>query len=104
MHEIQSTSEFNNLINSEKYVLVDFSAEWCGPCKRLKPQLETLSDSYKNVRFVKIDVDFQLELAEFHQIEAMPTMMFYVNGTLQSESVKGANIEKVKALCAKFFV
>ena len=104
MHEVQSTTEFNELVRSEKYLLVDFSAEWCGPCKRLKPQLEELSDVYKGVKFLKVDVDSQSELAEFHQIEAMPTMMFYVNGTLQSESVKGANIEKVKSLCAKFFV
>ena len=104
MHEIQSTTEFNELVKSEKYLLVDFSAEWCGPCKRLKPQLEELSDFYKGVKFLKVDVDSQSELAEYHKIEAMPTMMFYVNGTLQSESVKGANIEKVKSLCAKFFV
>ena len=104
MHEIQSKTEFNELVQNEKYLLVDFSAEWCGPCKRLKPQLEELSNHYKNAKFLKIDVDEQIELTEFHQVEAMPTIMFYVNGTLQSESVKGANIEKVKSLCAKFFV
>lgn len=104
MHEIQSTDEFNTFVGTEKYLLVDFSAEWCGPCKRLKPQLELLSEAYHNVKFLKVDVDKLPDLTEFHQVEAMPTMMFYVNGTLQSESVKGANIEKVKSLCEKFFV
>lgn len=104
MHEIQSKSEFNELVNSEKYVLVDFSAEWCGPCKRLKPQLEELSTHYKSVKFVKIDVDSQPDLAETHSISAMPTIMFYVDGTLKTEYVQGASIEKIKSMCEKYFV
>jgi thioredoxin len=104
MHEIQNTSEFETLVNSEKYVLVDFSAEWCGPCKRLKPQLEELSQHYSNCKFVKIDVDAHSELAESHKVEAMPTIMFYVDGVLQKEFVRGADIDKIKTICHKFFV
>lgn len=60
---VQSEAEFNGLLNSSgtfgspAAVIVDFSAEWCGPCKAIAPKFEQLSNSYPNVKFCKVDVD-----------------------------------------------
>ncbi len=103
MHTITNKTEFEQLCSENRYVLVDFSAEWCGPCKRLKPLLEQLNESFRDVKFVKVDVDENQELAELHKITAMPSIMFYVDGKLQTEFVRGADINSVERYCNKFF-
>jgi thioredoxin 1 len=74
-------SKFNEIIKSEKLVLVDFSAEWCAPCKALAPILkevkQTLGDS---VRIIKIDVDNNPVIAQNLQISGVPTIIIYQNG------------------------
>jgi len=104
MRDLQSITEFDELLATQKYLLIDYSAEWCGPCNRLKPLLDSLQGFYPNVTFIRIDVDTHQELAELHQIRSIPTVMFYVDGTLQQEIVQGANIEKIKLICEKYFV
>jgi len=72
---------FNELINGQTPVLVDFSAEWCGPCKMMGPVLEQLKDKMENkVRILKIDVDSNRELASKYNIRSVPTLMLFQNG------------------------
>lgn len=61
--------------------VVYFSAPWCGPCKMLGPLMEDLSKSYTNLRFLKVNVDEAAELVKKHQIQAVPTVILFVNGT-----------------------
>lgn len=75
------TSSFNDIIKSEIPVLVDFSAEWCGPCKMMKPVLEQLKDKMENkIRIIKIDVDKNRELAIKYKVQSVPTLMLFQNG------------------------
>jgi thioredoxin 1 len=74
-------TEFNTLIQSEKPVLVDFFATWCGPCQVLGPVLKQVKDQLGDrIKIVKIDVDKNQELASQWQIRGVPTMVLYQNG------------------------
>jgi len=72
---------FNQIINGEMPVLVDFSAEWCGPCKIQAGILkEVAALSSGKVRIIKIDVDRNPEIANRYQIRSVPTLMLFKNG------------------------
>lgn len=74
-------SSFTELIGSNKNVLVDFSADWCGPCKMLAPILkEVKKDLGDEVRIVKIDVDRNPGLAREFMVQGVPTMMLFRDG------------------------
>jgi thioredoxin 1 len=74
-------SNFNDIINSEKPVLVDFFATWCGPCQMLLPVLNQVKDSLQDrITIIKIDVDKNQDLAQKQQVRGVPTMMLFQNG------------------------
>lgn len=74
-------SKFNDLINSETPVLVDFFASWCGPCQMLMPVLKQVKDNIgERVKILKIDVDKNKELATQFQVRGVPTMLLFQNG------------------------
>lgn len=74
-------SNFNKIINSEKPVLVDFFATWCGPCKMLSPILKEVKDNLGDrISIIKIDVDKNQQLASAYQVRGVPTMILFQNG------------------------
>ncbi|HUH48202.1 MAG TPA: thioredoxin [Arenibacter sp.] len=74
-------SSFYSIIDSEIPVLVDFYADWCGPCKMLAPILVQVKDEMGNaIRIIKIDVDKNPSLATKYQIRGVPTMLLFKNG------------------------
>ncbi|WVQ83935.1 thioredoxin [Cryptococcus sp. DSM 104549] len=91
--EIQSTNEFDGIVRSlppSQLLVIDFHAVWCGPCHAIAPVLEQLSNTYKHVKFVKIDVDKQQDLARRFRITAMPTFKFLKAGR-EIEELRGAS-------------
>ena len=74
-------SKFSELINQDKPVLVDFFAEWCGPCKMMSPILKEVKDSLgESVAIIKIDVDKNQELAAKYQVKGVPTLLLFKQG------------------------
>lgn len=78
--------EYNSTINSDKLVLIDFYAEWCGPCKKMAPYLEEISnDMSDKVEVVRIDVDKNQSLAKELKVKGVPVLILYEGGQLKWE-------------------
>ena len=74
-------SNFDTIINSERPVLIDFFATWCGPCKMLAPILKEVKDNLGDrISIIKIDVDKNQQIASKYQVRGVPTMILYQEG------------------------
>ncbi len=77
----------SEVINSDKPVIVDFWAEWCGPCKALSPVLDEVASEVANAKVVKVNVDEQGDLAQQYGIRGIPTLIFFKGGEVKSTLV-----------------
>ncbi|MBF1066130.1 MAG: thioredoxin [Prevotellaceae bacterium] len=81
MARLINSSEFSGLLQEDKLLVVDFFATWCGPCKKLSPTLDEVSEELgEQVNIVKVDVDESEDLAMDYGIRSVPTVLFFKNG------------------------
>ena len=87
MIEVKKDNFDKEVLQSDKRVLVDFNAEWCGPCKMMKPVLEEISTSNNDIKIVSINVDDEDELASKYNISSIPCLVLIENGKEINRSI-----------------
>ncbi len=87
MKIINNVKEFEDVLANNTKVLVDFYADWCGPCKMLAPVLEDVSKEHEDVAFVKVNVDNVQELAAKFNIMSIPTLIAFKNGNMVKQTM-----------------
>ncbi len=89
----------NEVINSDIPVLVDFWAEWCGPCKMLAPIIEEIANEYEGkAKICKVNVDKESSLAAKYGIMSIPTLILFKNGEIADKTVGLRSKEQIKEL------
>ena len=86
------------VFGSDKPVIVDFFATWCGPCKMLAPVLSELSEEHPEIKIVKIDVDEEPALAQAFGVSSIPTLFAVKDGKVAASSVGYAEKDKILSL------
>ena len=95
-------AKFNSVINSSRPVLVDFYAEWCGPCKQMPAILKQVKDELREqVRIIKVDVDKNPNIATKYQIRSIPTLMLFKDGEAKWTGMGVRTANEIKELVKK---
>ena len=95
--------EFNDLIKNKAFdvSIVDFSADWCGPCRNIAPLFDELAKMYADIQFVKVNVDELPDVSCAAKVRAMPTFILYKGGKITEEKIEGGNRAELLALVRK---
>ena len=75
------------VLNSEKPVLLDFFASWCGPCRMVGPILDEIAEEREDIKVCKVDIDEQPELASRYRVMSVPTLMVLKDGNIVEQSI-----------------
>ena len=102
MAQIATNTNFDGLLESEKLVIVDFWATWCGPCRMLSPVLDEVEEEMADkIAVVKVNVDDADEIAMRYRIMSIPTLVFIKNGQMVDRTVgampKSTLVDKIQA-------
>ena len=96
--EVTKDTFAQEVLQSDKPVLADFNAGWCGPCQVLKPILEEISESNEAYKFVSIDIDEEDELAEEYDVASIPCLVIFKNGAEAARSIGMKSREDLEEL------
>ena len=103
MKYFESIGDFNSFMKGEgsnKAIIIDFFAEWCGPCKGIAPFFNDLSEMYKTIVFAKVDVDKNEDIGDLFGVSSLPTFVLVKNG-VEIKKVTGASRSGLEDLVRK---
>ena len=89
MSEILNESNFDEFLKNNKNVVVDFFAEWCGPCKMLGPLMDEIAEEYKgqSVKIIKVDIEESPALAQKYNVMSIPNIVYFQDGEVKDVAV-----------------
>ena len=100
---MELTSEnFNRERTNNDLLLVDFWAEWCGPCKSMHPIFTRMAKKYKHVRFARVNVDNAQDIASKYGVQSIPTFIMFKNGEIANTMVGAVGEPGIHMICKKF--
>jgi len=100
---MELTSEnFNQEMTNNNLLLVDFWAEWCGPCKSMHPIFTRMAKKYKRVRFARVNVDNAQDIAMKYGVQSIPTFIMFKNGEIANTMVGAVGEPGIHMICKKF--
>ena len=97
-----TSQNFNQEISNNDLLLVDFWAEWCGPCKSMHPIFTRMAKKYKQVRFARVNVDNAQDIAMKYGVHSIPTFIMFKNGEIANQMVGAVGEPGIHMICKKF--
>ena len=97
-----NSSNFNDALLKNKLVLVDFWAEWCGPCKSMHPIFSRMAKKYSHVRFARVNVDDSQNIATKFNVQSIPTFIMFNDGKVVQQMVGAVGEPGIHMICKKF--
>ena len=94
-------SNFEQTISSENLTLVDFWAEWCGPCKSMHPIFERLEKQYPNVKFARVNVDQNQSISTKFAVQSIPTFIMFKSGKIIDKMMGAVGAPGIHMICKK---
>ena len=96
-----TSHNFNQEISNNQLLLVDFWAEWCGPCKSMHPVFTRMAKKYKQVRFARVNVDDAQDIAIKYGVQSIPTFIMFKKGEIANRMVGSVGEPGIHMICKK---
>ncbi len=96
-----NNSNFDQIISAENPTLVDFWAEWCGPCKSMHPIFDSLSKKYPNVKFARVNVDQNQNISMKYAVQSIPTFIMFKSGQIVDKMMGAVGAPGIHMICKK---
>ena len=96
-----NSSNFDDALLKNKLMLVDFWAEWCGPCKSMHPIFESLSKKYPNVKFARVNVDQNQNISMKYAVQSIPTFIMFKSGQIVDKMMGAVGAPGIHMICKK---
>ena len=97
-----TSHDFDQKKSENELLLVDFWAEWCGPCKSMHPIFSRMAKKYKSVRFARVNVDNAQDIAMRYGVQSIPTFIMFKNGEVVNTMVGAVGEPGIHMICKKF--
>ena len=94
-------SNFDQIVSAKNPTLVDFWAEWCGPCKSMHPVFESLSEKYPNVKFARVNVDQNQNISMRFAVQSIPTFIMFKSGQIVDKMMGAVGAPGIHMICKK---